>query len=78
MIMVIEEMFPFSKGKITHLDQRINMAHLVSDSGLQKLIGPFNPVQFREGARLTADFFQNLLKGIKLSPDSIFQEESGF
>ena len=78
MIRVIEEMFPSSKGKITHLNQRVNMAHFVSDSGLQRLIGPFHPVQFRVGARLTADFFQNLLKGKKLNSDSIFQEEHGF
>ena len=69
MIMVIEEMIPSSRGKITHLDQRVNMAHIVSDSGLQKLIGPFHPIQFREGARLTADFFRKLLraKGLNLN-----------
>ena len=66
MIMVIEEMFPFSKGKITHLARRVNMANLVSDSGLQKLIGPFQPIQFRDGARLTADFFRKLLREKKL------------
>jgi len=66
MIRVFEEMFPSSKGKITHLNQRVNMAHFVSDSGLQKLIGPFQPVQFREGARLTADFFRKVLEEKKL------------
>jgi nucleoside-diphosphate-sugar epimerase len=72
MIMVIEELFPSSKGKISHLNQRVNMAHIVSDSGLQELIGPFQPTQFREGASLTADFFRKLLREKKLNSN---QEE---
>ncbi len=31
-------------------------------SGLQALIGPFRPITYREGAKLTADFFRRLLK----------------
>jgi nucleoside-diphosphate-sugar epimerase len=69
MITVIEEMFPSSKGKITRLAQRVNMANVVSDSGLQKLIGPFQPIQFGEGARLTSDFFRKLLREKKLRAD---------
>jgi len=67
MIRVIEEKIPSSRGKITHLDQRVNMANLVSDSGLQKLIGPFHPIQFREGAGLTVDFFRKLVREKKLN-----------
>jgi nucleoside-diphosphate-sugar epimerase len=70
MIKDIEELFPFSKGKITHLAQRVNMANLVSDSGLQKLIGPFQPIPFRDGAGLTVDFFRKLLEERRLRGNS--------
>ena len=62
MIRVIEEIIPSSKGKITCVKQVIKQTNNVSDSGLQALIGPFRPVTYREGARLTADFFRRLVK----------------
>ena len=60
MIRVIEEIVPSSKGKITCVKQVNKMANNVSDSGLQTLIGPFRPITYREGTRVTADFFRKL------------------
>jgi hypothetical protein len=63
---VIEEMFPSSKGKITCVKQATKMASYVSDAGLQALIGPFQPVSYKEGAKKTAHFFRELQKDNRL------------
>jgi nucleoside-diphosphate-sugar epimerase len=62
MVSVIQELFPSSKGKITYLPVRNPMSNLVDDSGIQSLIGPFPRTTFRDGIRLTADYFRRLLK----------------
>jgi len=62
MIRIIEDLFPSAKNRITSIQMRNAMANLVDDSGLQTLIGPFHRTPFREGAKLTADFFRRLLK----------------
>lgn len=66
MISNIEEVVPSSKGKITYINNRLAMGIHVEDSGLQKLIGPFNPTKFREGIGITADFLRRLLRENKL------------
>jgi nucleoside-diphosphate-sugar epimerase len=60
MIGVIEEMFPAARGKITCRQSRNRMANDVSDAGLQALIGPFRPLNYREGARRIAELFRSL------------------
>jgi len=60
MIRVIEEIMPHAKGKITCIEQENKMANHVSDGGLQTLIGPFQPVSYREGVKRTKDLFEKL------------------
>ena len=62
MIAVIEQIFPSSRGAITCVKQRNIMANDVSDEGLQSLIGAFDPLRYREGARLTAELYRSLLE----------------
>jgi len=58
----IEALFPDAKGKISYCPgQTIAMATYVDDSTLQKLIGPFKPIKFREGIRRTAEFFRKVV-----------------
>jgi nucleoside-diphosphate-sugar epimerase len=61
MIRIIKDLLPTSKSKITSLEKRNAMVNRVDDSGIQALIGPFPRTPFREGVRLTADFFRRLL-----------------
>jgi len=61
MIGIIGELVPSARGRITcRRDQTIAMASIVEDSGLQALIGPFEPTPFREGMGETADFFRRV------------------
>jgi nucleoside-diphosphate-sugar epimerase len=60
MIAVIEELFPAGKGMLTCRSSRNRMANNVSDAGLQALIGPFRPLNYRDGARRTAELFRSL------------------
>jgi hypothetical protein len=60
MIHTIEEMFPQARGMISSRPSPLRMANQVSDSGLQALIGPFRPLDYREGVRRTADFYSLL------------------
>ena len=62
MIRIIEDLVPSAKNRITSIQMKNAMANLVDDSGLQTLIGPFHRTPFREGAKLTADFFRRLLE----------------
>lgn len=61
MIAVIEELVPSTKGKITHRrDQSIPMATIVSDDGLQSLIGPYMQTDLRAGISETIRFFRRI------------------
>ncbi len=62
MIRIIKDLLPTSKGKITSLEKRNAMVNRVDDSGIQALIGPFSRTPFRDGAKLTVDFFRRLLQ----------------
>jgi nucleoside-diphosphate-sugar epimerase len=66
MIAVIEEIVPSSRGLITCVRQTNLMANDVSDAGLQRLIGPFQPLNYEQGARRTAELFRALLEGGRL------------
>jgi nucleoside-diphosphate-sugar epimerase len=61
-IAIIEEIFPSARGMITSVPAPLRMANEVSDAGLQALIGPFHPVDYREGARKTADFYLSFVE----------------
>jgi len=69
MISVIRELVPSSKSRISCIEKVNPMVNLVDDSGIQALIGPFTRTPFREGARLTADFYRRLLKEGRLQRD---------
>jgi nucleoside-diphosphate-sugar epimerase len=61
MIGIVGELVPSARGRITcRRDQTIAMASIVEDSGLQALIGPFEPTPFRDGMGETADFFRRV------------------
>jgi nucleoside-diphosphate-sugar epimerase len=61
MIGIIGELVPSARGRITcRRAQTIAMASIVEDSGLQALIGPFEPTPFRKGVGETADFFRRV------------------
>ena len=62
MIAVIEQIFPSSRGLISCVKRRNIMVNDVSDDGLQSLIGPFEPLCYREGTRLTAELYRSLLE----------------
>ncbi len=48
---------------ITSRSSPLKMANEVSDSGLQALIGPFRPLNYREGARRTVECYRSLEGG---------------
>jgi nucleoside-diphosphate-sugar epimerase len=61
MIEVLEELVPSAKGKITYRrDQSIRMASIVSDAGLQGLIGTYKPTPFRAGIGQTIGFYRGI------------------
>lgn len=61
MIGIIGELVRSARDCITcRRDQTIAMASIVEDSGLQALIGPFEPTPFRDGMGKTADFFRRV------------------
>jgi nucleoside-diphosphate-sugar epimerase len=77
MIAVIERIVPSSRGLITCVTQTNLMANDVSDAGLQRLIGPFRPLSYAEGAGRTAELFRTLLEEGRLGRGAGGSQPSG-